>query len=133
MTLFCHLLLLGAVCTASAEGDVLVTGATGRTGRLIYERFKAARGGNGVRALVRNLSTAAAVLNCSACDASEGIFLADVTEPASLQPAFAGVSVVAIAVGETNYSATEAQMEAVEYTGVMNQVFCWSSQTGHTV
>ena len=126
--MFRHLLLLCclAVCDAAAPptGYVLVTGATGRTGRLIYEGFKSARGANGVRALVRNLSTAAAVLNCSACDASEGIFLADVTDPASLTPAFAGVSVVAIAIGETNYSATEEQMEAVEYTGVMNQVCC---------
>jgi uncharacterized protein YbjT (DUF2867 family) len=126
--MFRQLLLLGVVCMCvAAGGDVLVTGATGRTGRLIYERFKAAGGANGVRALVRNRTTAAAVLNCTACDASEGIFLADVTDPASLQPAFAGVSVLAIAVGETNYSATESQMEAVEYTGVINQVCCCSS------
>lgn len=64
------------------------------------------------------------MLNCSVCDASEGIFLADVTDLASLSPAFSNVSIVAIAVGEANYSATEAQMEAVEYTGVMNQVCC---------
>ena len=114
----CLVLLLASCVWAS--GDVLVTGATGRTGRLIYAQLKARR--SGVRALVTDINTAQQVLNCSKCDATEGVFLADVTDPASLVPAFAGVTSLAIAVGITDESASEKELEAVEYLGVVHQV-----------
>jgi len=74
-----------------------------------------------VRALVRNVTKAQEALNCSACDASEGIFVGDVTEPTSLTAAFAGVDTVAIAIG-VGGGASESLMKSVEFKGVENQV-----------
>jgi uncharacterized protein YbjT (DUF2867 family) len=127
------LLLIGAAASAATDPDVLVTGATGRTGQLIYRELKARRGaqGGGVRALVTDLAQARSVLNCSLCDASEGIFLGDVTDPSTLAPAFAGVGRVAIAVGFTSENASEAAFKAVEYTGVINQVAALTNATAN--
>ena len=74
-----------------------------------------------VRALVTDLDAAREVLGCTACDASEGIYLGDVTEPDTLDPATDGVTALAIAVG-VGGNATEDVMEAVEFRGVQNQV-----------
>ena len=128
------LLLVGVAASAGAatDPDVLVTGATGRTGQLIYRELKARRGAQGgVRALVTDLAQARSVLNCSRCDASEGIFLGDVTDPSTLAPAFAGVGRVAIAVGFTSENASEAAFKAVEYTGVINQVAALTNATAN--
>ena len=74
-----------------AKLSVLVTGAAGRTGELLYAYLKADPRIGQVRALVYGSGTgspaerqkAKAALNCSACDASEGIFYGDVTVPSS--------------------------------------------------
>ena len=62
---------------------------------------------------------AAVALNCSACDASEGIFYGDVTVPASLTAAFSGIDTVAITTG--GGFGNDTQTKAVEFLGVQNQ------------
>lgn len=103
-----------------AEATVLVTGATGRTGSLLYRAFKE-YGSSPVRALVRNLTEARERLGCSACDESEGIFVGDVTNASSLPAAFAGVQQLAIAVG-VHGTEPEKLVKAVEWLGVKNQM-----------
>ena len=78
---------------------LLVTGATGRLGSELYSQAKALSAFSEVRALVTNLTEARLYLNCSACDASEGICVGDVTDLFTLAPAMAGADAVAIAVG----------------------------------
>jgi uncharacterized protein YbjT (DUF2867 family) len=53
--------------------------------------------GVGVRALVRNISKARAMLKCTKCDASEGIFVGDVTQKDSMTAAMTGATALAIA------------------------------------
>lgn len=96
-----------------------MTGAAGRTGSLVYRQLKAA--GVEVRALVRNASKAKAALGCDKCDASEGVFVGDVTAPETLGAAFSGVRRVAIAVGASPSMNATAQ-RAVEFAGVEHQV-----------
>jgi len=105
---------------ALAQSDVLITGATGRTGSLLYKILKGTRMLGQTRALVRNLTVAREKLGCMRCDASEGIFVGDVTDPASLVPALNGVSTLAIAVGVLG--GDESVIKAVEWLGVKNQV-----------
>ncbi|KAJ1626454.1 hypothetical protein T492DRAFT_1032632 [Pavlovales sp. CCMP2436] len=88
------LLALGVPLAQAAQHPVLVTGATGGTGALVYLRLKAR--GHSVRALVRSAEKARKVLNCSRCDVSDGIFIADVTRPSSLGAAFKGAESVVI-------------------------------------
>ena len=113
--------LLTLSSVQAAPPTLLVTGATGRTGSLVYALAKADSRIGAVRALVMNLTTAKAVLNCSACSESEGIYLGDVTKPATLSAAFAGVDTVAIAVGSPE-GVSKDEMIAIEFTGVENQV-----------
>ena len=96
----------------------VVTGATGRTGRLIYQSLKSK--GVQVRALVRNATSARPILNCSKCDASEGIFVGDVTKPDTLEAVMSGATDLAIAVG---FDGKDAKLEkGIEWTGLENQV-----------
>merc|ERR1719424_1482101 len=91
-------LALCATPCAGAGRTVVVTGATGGTGSLIYKQLKQTPGVE-VRGLVTNLDKAKKVLNCSACDASEGIYLGDVTNKSSLMELMKGADSLAIAVG----------------------------------
>jgi len=87
------------VCLQSAESEkrtVVVTGATGRSGSLFYHRLKTAEGSWNVRAFVRNATKAKALLNCSVCDESEGVFTGDLTDPASLARVMEGADTLAI-------------------------------------
>merc|ERR1712139_470705 len=59
---------------AASAGTVLVTGATGHTGSLVYKGLLKA-GVKNVRALTRTVEKAREVLGCTACDASDGIFV----------------------------------------------------------
>lgn len=104
-----------------ADATVLVTGATGRTGSLLFKALKGYQSNLFVRALVRNLTEAKERLGCSKCDESEGIFVGDVTNSSSLSAAFDGVSKLAIAVGVYGTEA-EAVVKAVEWQDVKNQV-----------
>lgn len=99
----------------------MVTGATGRTGSLIYKALKKSGALGQTRALVRSVESARERLGCSACDASEGIFVGDLTNPDSLGPAFDGVTALAIATGVSG-TEDEKTIKAVELQGVKNQV-----------
>ena len=105
--------------TSAALPTVLVTGATGRTGSLLYKSLKASK--YTVRAYVRSVDKAKSKLGCNKCDASEGIYIGDVNDTAALQKAALGASVVAIAVG-AGPSQTPAQQKEIEFNGVQNQV-----------
>merc|ERR1711871_101946 len=91
------LLLLGlAACTQAVI--VLVTGATGKTGQLVYSQLKTA--GFEVRALVRNATKAQGILNCTApCTEKQGVFVGDVTKPETLTAAMQNVTRVVSTVG----------------------------------
>ncbi|CAD7941494.1 unnamed protein product [Amoebophrya sp. A120] len=65
---------------------VIVAGATGRTGQLIYEKLRTTSEPHlQVRALVRSRTKAREVLHCDKCDASENIFVADITDADGLE------------------------------------------------
>lgn len=117
-------LLLAA--SVGASDIIVVTGAAGRTGSLIYKQLKADARVSEVRALVTSLTKsvkcvasvqshdqhfrnsnlhtprpslflfdrAKSVLGCHRCDQSEGIFVGDVTVPATLDAAFEGASLL---------------------------------------
>jgi len=117
-----HHLIPLAFATAHPTKDatpVLITGATGRTGALLY--FELLARGVPVRALVRSADRARAVLGCHACNDSEGIYVGDVTDLSSILPAAKGVTTVAIAVGVSGTDgADDAEIRAVEFDGVRN-------------
>lgn len=89
-----QLLAVTATGASSATGPVVVTGATGRTGSLLYHALQAR--GVTVRALVRNVTKAREILGCQRCDAGEGIFVGDVTKPETLVDVMAGAGSLAI-------------------------------------
>lgn len=124
--------LLASSWSCLANGAaILVTGATGRTGALLYNQLK--KQGVAVHGLIRNVTKAREVLGCSKCDASEGIFVGDVTDKASLEPAVQGVSAMAVvtsAIPICNYSTTPpvchypkgAYPVDIDFHGFENQV-----------
>mmetsp|Transcript_22384 Transcript_22384/g.51140 ORF Transcript_22384/g.51140 Transcript_22384/m.51140 type:complete len:285 (+) Transcript_22384:82-936(+) len=79
---------------AAGPSPVLVTGATGRTGVLLYKQLQAK--GVAVRALVRNVTKAKDLLGCAKCDTSEGIYVGDLTKKDTLIPAMQGAGALAI-------------------------------------
>ena len=123
------LALAGALAfdaTDAPKTSVLITGATGRTGRALYTLLKKDTSLE-VRAFVTSAEKARTVLNCSACDASEGIYVGNVTQPATLAPAVAGVNLVAIAVG-ASVGMPPSLQKAIEFDGVQNTVAALASQ-----
>lgn len=120
------LLLLGSTASAvpatveNFSGGVLVTGAAGRTGSQAYKQLKT-QGVKNLRASVYSLDSARSALGCTKCDASEGIYIGDVTRPETLAESFRGVKTVLSAVGASpGMNAT--MQKAVEFTGVENQI-----------
>jgi hypothetical protein len=108
---------------------VVVTGATGRTGSLMYAGLRDS-GKVVVRAFVHsNVTEARRILNCSSCDESEGVYYGDVTNVTTLLPAMAGASAVACGIGATE-AQPETLEEAIEFRGVENQVVALANQTG---
>lgn len=88
------------IAVASALGSptghtVVVTGATGQTGMLVYDLLK--QSGINVRAFVRNATKARDLLKCTKCDESEGIFEGDVTNKDSMTAVMKGATALAIA------------------------------------
>eukprot|EP00747_Dinoflagellata_sp_TGD_P071154 gnl/TRDRNA2_/TRDRNA2_156908_c0_seq1.p1 gnl/TRDRNA2_/TRDRNA2_156908_c0~~gnl/TRDRNA2_/TRDRNA2_156908_c0_seq1.p1 ORF type:complete len:306 (+),score=40.55 gnl/TRDRNA2_/TRDRNA2_156908_c0_seq1:119-919(+) len=79
------------------DAPILVTGATGRTGSIIYNVLKHQQ--VAVRGLVRNTTKARELLGCMRCDESEGIFVGDVTKPETLVAPMNGTGALVIAVG----------------------------------
>ncbi|CAE7194498.1 unnamed protein product, partial [Symbiodinium natans] len=75
---------------------VVVSGATGRTGLLVYKDLKAS-GKYEVRAFVRNATKAKDLLGCSSCNESEGIFVGDVSEPETMKAVMTGADTLVIA------------------------------------
>lgn len=108
--------------TTGVTGGVLITGATGRTGSLLYFELLR-RGVPDVRAFVQHIDRARDILGCTKCDASEGIYVGDVgsTNVDELVRASRGVSVVAIAVGASP-SNTKDEQKSIEFTGVQHTV-----------
>merc|ERR1712176_639288 len=51
-----------------------------------------------VRAIVRNTTKAKELLGCTACDASDGIFVGDIKNQSSLTPAMTGADAIVIAI-----------------------------------
>jgi len=88
------LCLAPALSTAQSD-TVIVTGATGRTGALVYGLLK--KQGVNVRGLVRNVTKARELLGCTKCDETDGIFVGDVTKPESLTASMAGTTKLVIA------------------------------------
>jgi nucleoside-diphosphate-sugar epimerase len=73
---------------------VVLTGATGRTGVLVYNLLKTR--GVPVRAFVRNATKAKERLGCTKCDESEGIFVGDVTKPETMEGVMKGAGALVI-------------------------------------
>ena len=103
-------ILISISDAALIERTVLVAGATGRTGRLIYRRLQRLSSVGSisysftVRALARSAAKARSVLSCSTCDSRDGIFIGDIRDPKSLDVsgAFDGkVDALVIATGAT--------------------------------
>jgi uncharacterized protein YbjT (DUF2867 family) len=113
-----------AVIAAGTNRTVVVTGATGRSGSLTYLLLKKA--GVNVRGLVRNTTKARQYLGCSKCDESEGIFVGDITDKASLSPAMAGADGLVITTG----SSTHASAKDILFDGVENQVSAFLASPG---
>lgn len=105
--------VLLAASVAAASPTVLVTGATGRTGFLLYKQLK--EQGVSVRAFVRNATKARLMLNCSRCDASEGIFVGDVTKQEDLVPAVTGATALAIATSASPICPKPGDMSSCYY------------------
>lgn len=63
------LVLLLAAVVLGDQRPIVITGASGRTGSIIYRLLK--EKGIAVRGFVRNSTKARDVLNCTKCDASE--------------------------------------------------------------
>jgi len=105
------------------DRTVLITGATGRTGALVYSLLSSTHHPSiTVRALVRDTAKARSTLQCTTCDEREGIYVGDVANPADLARATEGgvdAVVVLAAAGPGN---TEEEMRAVEFDGVVNTV-----------
>eukprot|EP00928_Gymnodinium_smaydae_P090644 TRINITY_DN7440_c0_g6_i1.p1 TRINITY_DN7440_c0_g6~~TRINITY_DN7440_c0_g6_i1.p1 ORF type:complete len:287 (+),score=39.99 TRINITY_DN7440_c0_g6_i1:64-924(+) len=88
-------LIGGSRAVSETKPVVVVTGATGRTGTLLYKRLKAENQWT-VRAFVRNGTKAKTALGCVRCDESEGIFEGDLTKPETLGKVMEGASFLAI-------------------------------------
>ncbi|CAK0868181.1 unnamed protein product, partial [Prorocentrum cordatum] len=83
--------LVGARARAFAQGrEVLVTGASGRTGRLVVQRLLEAAGKFQVRALVRSEGSGKELLGALPGLKEEKVFVGDVLSPETLPPAIAG-------------------------------------------
>lgn len=123
--------MLAATGQTRALPKVVVTGATGRTGQLLYAQLRADPRVGEVRAFCfagpTAVDNARKALNCTKCDASEGIFFGDVTDPATLVAPMQGMDTVAIAVG-VGGTANTTLMKAVEFTGVEHQVAALATQ-----
>jgi len=123
-------LFLIVPCTTATH--VLVTGATGRTGSLLYAQLKADARVSTVRALVRNVTKAKQVLGCTKCDPSEGVYVGDVTKPATLSDAMSGIDTVAITTG-VGGGASPTETKAVEYMGVESQAAALAKNSNSSI
>jgi len=130
---FVHALLLVLIAPTSGartSGDevVMITGATGRTGALVYNLLK--KDGYTVRGIVRSVDKAKEVLDCSSCDTSDGIYVGDVTDETTLTTPMEGVTRLIILSGSvplkadngTYYFPPGGHPKDVDFNGVKKQV-----------
>jgi len=87
----------------------------------MFKKLQQAKTGK-VRALVHSIDHARYALGCKACDESEGIYLADVTNASTLSKAFAGVETLVDAVGASGEELSNKTIEKLEWFGVQNQM-----------
>jgi uncharacterized protein YbjT (DUF2867 family) len=135
MNTFAFILVCFGTVAHAAE-PVVVTGATGRTGYLIYDLMKSH--GHNVRALVRNATKARDILKCTKCDESEGIYEGDLTNPQSLKAVMAGASSLMIATSATpiiDASGTAsfhtgAYPIDIDWHGAKNQLVAFAERSG---
>jgi hypothetical protein len=140
MNTLLFLVVLQASLALLVESKVaLITGATGRTGSDVYGQLK--KHGFTVRALVRNATKARERLNCSSCDASDGIFVGDITKPETLSAAMQGVDTLVITTGPAYHCKIPsifigckyypgADPKAMAWLGVKNTVSAFAAATG---
>jgi len=115
---------------------ILVTGATGPTGRILYKLLQ--ERGFCVRAFVRNATKAKEVLGCDKCDISEGIYMGDVTKEDPLALAARGAAALAITGGTLPVGggggppayADGAYPKDVDWVGGINQVKSFNKANG---
>jgi len=131
--------LAAVLCTICASRTVLVTGATGHTGSTVYLALKSQ--GVTVHGLVRNVTKARDLLKCGACNASDGIFVGDITKPETLAAAMAGADTLVITTGPAYHCKIPAiyigchfypgaDPKTIAWEGVKNQVSAFASSPG---
>jgi len=134
------LLTAPATSIESAKRTVVISGATGGTGRLLYNRLVAENLYN-VRASVRNATKAKNLLHCTKCDESDGIFEGDVTKPDSLKKVMVGADVLVILTssvpsckGTFPFSKCTfhkgAEPVNVDFKGTQNQIAAFAKNSG---
>jgi hypothetical protein len=94
-----------------------------------------------VRGLVQNTTLARERLGCDKCDASEGIYVGDITKPATLSAALADADTLVITTGPGYHCVIPsayidckyypgADPETIAWHGVKNQVAAFANSTG---
>jgi len=135
------LLVLGSTAVEGKK-TVVISGATGQSGNLFYNRLKAENIFN-VRAFVRNATKAKDLLGCDACDEAEGIFLGDIMDPQTLKAAMKDADVLAIftssapqchgipfgPLGNCSYH-QGAEPKTIDFVGTKNQLSAFASVGG---
>eukprot|EP00548_Thalassiothrix_antarctica_P016084 CAMPEP_0194178054 /NCGR_PEP_ID=MMETSP0154-20130528/11731_1 /TAXON_ID=1049557 /ORGANISM="Thalassiothrix antarctica, Strain L6-D1" /LENGTH=327 /DNA_ID=CAMNT_0038892871 /DNA_START=166 /DNA_END=1149 /DNA_ORIENTATION=+ len=118
--------------SSSGSGGVIVIGATGRTGSLLYHELKK-RGVDDVRAFVRDAEKARIKLGCLKCDKTEGIYVGDATIPEDLERAMSNgaVTKLAIAIGASPTALPDIQRK-VEFDSVVYSVEALAKAHGGT-
>ena len=109
---------VGDVDVTDKKPVILVLGATGRTGAILYEKLRAVAE---VRALVRSVEKARTTLACNTCGTEEGIYIGDATNASSLLAPTKGVDAVAFTVGPP-WQASEEVVKATVEDGIHNTV-----------
>lgn len=118
----------------------LITGATGHTGSLVYEQLKSVPG-NVVRGVTTNAAKARKVLNCTSCDASDGIYVANISNASSMADAMANVDTLIITVGPAYHCTIPsifigckfypgADPKTIVWEGLKNQVSMFAKAPG---
>uniref|UniRef100_A0A7S0MS38 NAD(P)-binding domain-containing protein n=1 Tax=Pyramimonas obovata TaxID=1411642 RepID=A0A7S0MS38_9CHLO len=113
-----------------SHGDevTLITGATGKTGALLYNSL--VKAGHTVRGLVRSLEKAKEVLNCTSCDSTDGVYVGDVTDESTLEAPMEGVTRLVILTSSVPLKADNGSFffppgqypKDVDFLGVKKQV-----------
>lgn len=88
------------------------------------------KSGVNVRGLVRNVSKARQYLGCSKCDESEGIFVGDITNQASLVSVMKGADSLVITTGRVAGERDDQGTKDILFDGVKNQVSAFLSSPG---